>query len=106
LNAATRRSSPWQRPGIGDELEPFDRLPSGRPLLIENPAPFRLHHGFDGWHEVFDTLSESQGLGMHGVRLDAGVLSGHSAIDFTLYFPESDSWEGTDHHITLGRTDR
>jgi glucoamylase len=90
----------WRR------AEPFDRLPSGRALLIEGATPFRLHHGFDGWHEVFDTLSESQGLGMHGVRLDAGVLSGHSAIDFTLYFPESDSWEGTDHHITLGRTDR
>ena len=43
---------------------------------------------------------------MHGIQLDAGVLSGHSAIDFTLYFPESNSWEGTDHHITLGRTDR
>ena len=90
----------WRR------AEPFDRLPSGRALLIEGPAPFRLHHGFDGWREVFDTLSESQGLGMHGIRLDAGVLSGHSAIDFTLYFPESDSWEGTDHHMTLGRTDR
>ncbi|MFZ1090822.1 MAG: glycoside hydrolase family 15 protein, partial [Xanthobacteraceae bacterium] len=90
----------WRR------AEPFERLPSGRSLLIESPAPFRLHHGFDGWREVFDTLSESQGLGMHGIRLDAGVLSGHSAIDFTLYFPESDSWDGTDHHITLGRTDR
>ena len=27
-------------------------------------------------------------------------------IDFSLYFPESDSWEGEDHHIALEETDR
>ena len=53
----------WRR------VEPFDRLPSGRSLLIESPAPFRLHHGFDGWREVVDTLSESQGLGMQASSL-------------------------------------
>jgi glucoamylase len=39
---------------------------------------------------------------MHAVQFDVSALSGHSAINFTLYFPESGSWEGTDHHITLG----
>jgi glucoamylase len=102
LTAATRRSMPVATAWHWRRAEPFDRLPSGRTLLIESPAPFRLHHGFDGWLEVVDTLSELQGLGMHGVQLDASALSGHSAIDFTLYFPESGSWEGTDHHITLG----
>ena len=38
---------------------------------------------------------------MHGVRFDTELISGHSAIDFTLYFPESASWEGTDHHISF-----
>lgn len=88
MTAATRRSSPWRRRGIGDERSHSIGFPPAAPLLIESPAAFRLHHGFDGWREVVDTLSESQGLGMHGVQLDAGVLSGHSAIDFTLYFLE------------------
>jgi hypothetical protein len=26
-------------------------------------------------------------------------------IDFSLYFPESNSWEGEDHHIALEETD-
>ena len=53
-----------------------------------------------------DTQSEPQGLGMHGVRLNADVLLGHATIEFSLYFPESDSWEGEDHHIALGETGR
>ena len=81
--------------------EPFDRLPSGRALLIEGAAPFRLHHGYDGWLEISDTPSVPLGLGMHGVRFDTDLISGHSTIDFTLYFPESASWEGTDHHISF-----
>ncbi|MGE3283124.1 MAG: hypothetical protein AB7H90_18315 [Alphaproteobacteria bacterium] len=51
-----------------------------------------------------DRQSEPQGLGMHGVRLNADVLLGHATIEFSLYFPESDSWEGEDHHIALRET--
>ncbi len=81
--------------------EPFDRLPPGRNLLVEGATPFHLHHGYDGWREIKDTPSVPQGLGMHGVRLDKELLSGHSKIDFTLFFPEDGSWEGADHHVTL-----
>ena len=81
--------------------EPFERLPAGRALLIESSDPFRLHWGVDGWCDIADLPSEPQGLGMHGVRLDADALSPHSAIDFTFYFPDRRSWEGMDHHIAL-----
>jgi glucoamylase len=90
----------WRR------TEPFQRLPCGRDLLIENAAVFRLHYGFDGWRDVTDKQSEPQGLGMHGVRLDADILSGHATIEFSLYFPEGDSWEGEDHQIALGEIGR
>ena len=85
----------WRR------TEPFDQLPSGRALLIECIAPFHLHHGYDGWREIVDTPSAPQGLGMHGVRFDTELLSSYSVIDFTFFFPESSSWEGTDHHVAL-----
>ena len=90
----------WRR------TEPFDRLPSGRNLLIENATSFRLHHGFDGWRDITDTPSEPQGLGMYGVLLNSDVLLGHATIKFSLYFPETASWEGEDHHIALGDTGR
>ncbi len=81
--------------------EPFEALPARRALIIESSDPFRLHCGFDGWRDVVDIASELQGLGIHGVRLDANALSTHSAIDFTFYFLKSASWEGADHRITL-----
>lgn len=83
------------------QSEPFERLPSGRALLIDSPIPFRLHYGFDGWRDVADTPSVPQGLGMHGIRFDPERLSAYKAIDFTLYFSESSSWEGMDHRIRL-----
>ncbi|BFG79926.1 glucan 1,4-alpha-glucosidase [Paraburkholderia terrae] len=83
------------------EPQPFDALPAGRTLLIENIEPFRLHYGFDGWDEVIDMPSESQGLSIHGVRIDGSALVGHSTIDFTIYSPESQRWAGVDYHIVL-----
>jgi glucoamylase len=85
----------WRR------TEAFEQLPSGRDLLIESSSPFQLHHGYDGWRDVTDKPSEPQEFGMHGVRLNAAVLSRRSAIDFTLYYTESNSWEGMDHRISL-----
>jgi glucoamylase len=90
----------WRR------TEPFARLPGGRDLLIEHTAAFRLHYGFDGWQDVTDTQSEPQGLGMHGVRLNTHDLMGHATTEFSLYFPESDAWEGEDHQIALGEPGR
>jgi glucoamylase len=88
----------WRR------TEPFDRLPSGRAMLIEGPIPFRLHFGFDGWHDVADAPSAVQGLGMHGVRFAPNALVHHQMIDFCFYFPDSAAWEGVDHHIRLNDT--
>jgi hypothetical protein len=76
-----------------------------RNLLIGNVAVFCLHYGFDGWHDVTDTRSEPQGLGMHGVRLKADILLGHAMIDFPSTSPKR-FWEGEDHHIALEETDR
>jgi len=84
--------------------EPFDMLPDGRSVLIEALTPFRLHYGFDGWHDITDMASEPYGLSMHGVRLDAAQLSGHATMEFTFYFPDETRWEGADHCIALRRT--
>lgn len=83
--------------------EPFEALPHGRSILIEALTPFRLHYGFDGWHDIKDTPSESQGLSVHGVRLDAAALSSRSTMEFTFYFSDEEGWEGADHCIVLRR---
>ncbi|KXU97678.1 glucan 1,4-alpha-glucosidase [Caballeronia megalochromosomata] len=82
--------------------QPFDALPAGRALIIENPEPFHLHYGFDGWHEVSDKPSEARAFSIQGVRFDRADVSDHSVLDFTFYFPESQRWAGDDYHVRLG----
>lgn len=53
------------------EQAPVARLPAGRALVIEAPAPFALPAGFDGWQATSDRDSAPLGFGMHGVRLEA-----------------------------------
>jgi glucoamylase len=84
------------------EAQPFDVLPAGRALLIENLEPFCLHYGFDGWHGIADRPSLVQAFCTHGVRFDSAAVAGHSVLDFTFYFPQSQRWAGTDFHILLG----
>lgn len=80
---------------------PFESLPTGRDLLIEAPAPFDLHYGFDGWQSPSDLSSGPQGLGVHGVKLDSRLLAAHARLDFTFYARQSGRWEGADYRIEL-----
>jgi len=87
------------------QAQPFDALPAGRALLIENLEPFRLHYGFDGWYEVADRSSQARAFSIHGVRFDRADVAGHSVLDFTFYFPQSQRWAGIDFHVLLGDAD-
>jgi len=80
---------------------PIRRLPPGRALVVEAAEPFVLHFGFDGWHQVAERASEALGLGMHGVRLEAGELALHSRLDFTRRWSAGERWEGADHALEL-----
>jgi glucoamylase len=80
---------------------PFDALPADRDFLVEMDAPFVLHLGFDGWHNVEDRPSAPLAFGRHGVRLARADLGGRQVLDFNRYLVERSEWEGGDHHIQL-----
>ena len=80
---------------------PFEALPDGRDLLVEDGRPFVVHTGFDGWQGVHERASTPLGLGMHGVRWTAPELAAHGALDFTRRDPASRRWEGVDHVVRL-----
>lgn len=109
LLAAVERRYRAQRPEAATwhwrPAQPFDVLPAGRNLLIENPEPFRLHYGFDGWHQVTDGSSEASAFAMYAVRFDTTDVAGHSVLDFTFFFPESHRWAGVDYQVLLGEPD-
>lgn len=82
------------------EQAPFAQLPAGRALVIEAPAPFALHAGFDGWQATSDRDSGPLGFGIHGVRLEADELAGHASVEFTRRYDVE--WEGRDWQVELG----
>jgi glucoamylase len=67
-------------------------LPPGRTLIIEDTQPFTLHFGFDGWRGVSELPSQPLGLGMFGVTLATGLLTGHSSLQFVRRYADG-HWE-------------
>jgi hypothetical protein len=80
---------------------PFDALPKDRELLIDLPAPFVLHLGYDGWQAGEDRKSQPLPFGRHGVRLKANDFAGRGVLDFTMHYLDDGHWEGRDYHIQL-----
>jgi glucoamylase len=81
---------------------PFDTLPAGRSLVIEEQRPFVLHLGWDGWERVEDRPSQPIGLSMHGVRIDASELPMGAVLNFTRLYADVGQWEGEDHAVAVG----
>jgi glucoamylase len=87
---------------------PFDVLPADRDLVIEMPAPFLLHLGFDGWQASEDRPATPLPFGWHGVALAQSELARRGVLDFTFYRIDEARWEGRDYHVRLaagGRSD-
>ena len=76
-----------------------DVLPGGMELLIEASEPFVLHYGFDGWQTIQEKNSTPLGLGIYGVHLKTGELTGKT-MQFSRRFYSHD-WEEKDWHIEI-----
>jgi glucoamylase len=85
---------------------PFDAIPKDRELLIEMPAPFLLHLGFDGWHGIEDRRSMPLAFGWHGVTLTRNELARREVLDFTFYLIDAARWEGRDYHVRLAVSEK
>jgi len=95
LRARRRLSWHWRADA------PFEALAAERDLLIDLDQPFLVHFGFDGWQDIEDRRSSPLPFGRHGVRLSRGELAGHRVVDFALYFPRQDRWQGVDFNVQL-----
>jgi glucoamylase len=72
----------------------------GYTLRFQVPAPFRLHWTGDEWRSVDDTASAPTTFGVEFV--DIPITPGQRApIRFTLFWPESNSWEGRDYMVEV-----
>ena len=71
-------------------------MPAGRTLRVETLAPAVVHWSVDGWHTVHDTYTSDTTLGVHVADLQMLCLRIGDRVDFTLYWPKAERWEGTD----------
>jgi glucoamylase len=78
---------------------------AGRTLRVQTTRAAMVHWSRDGWSTWHDTTARAAGtLGVWIADLDTSELSSGAAVDFTLYYPEEQRWEGQDYRINVDMT--
>jgi glucoamylase len=76
-------------------------IPEDKILRIETMSNAIIHWTSDSWATVHDLKQENFVLGIHFADLPTTTLKKDNQIKFTFYWPESNSWEGTDFTIHI-----
>ena len=95
VSAGPRTAVYWR------DRAPASRVPSTRPVVIEDTQPFVLHFGKDGWSDTSDRFSIRLRTGAHGVRLETVELDGVRELNFTRFYLDEARWEGVDHRVEV-----
>ena len=59
---------------------------------------FSLHWTNDNWHSAHDTKSQDSGINLHWCDI---ATPENGALQWTFFYPESESWEGRDYHVEV-----
>jgi glucoamylase len=78
-------------------------MTNGRVLRIETLAPALIHFGIDDWFETQDVPAVDTGLGVWVADIDTATLTCTRRLDFTIYWPDAERWEGEDFHVLVTR---
>src|SRR5438105_4378096 len=77
-------------------------MAAGRTLRVQTLRPAMVHWSRDGWSTSNDTAAREAGsLGVWIADLDTTALASGAAVDFTLYYPEEQRWEGYDYRVAV-----
>lgn len=77
------------------------KLAAGKTLRIETRAAAVVHWTSDGWKTTTDTAARDTTVGIWIADLPTTSLPEGATVQFTLYWPSADKWEGTDYEITV-----
>jgi glucoamylase len=76
---------------------------AGRMLRVQTNRPALVHWSADAWSTKRDTPArEIDALGIWVADLETAALSPGAAVDFTIYYPADEQWEGMDYRVTVG----
>jgi glucoamylase len=76
-------------------------IPVGKTLRVEVISPAIIHWTINEWAEIQDSRTQETGLDIFFVDLPTKRLIPGSKIDFTIYWPDQDRWEGTDYRVEI-----
>jgi glucoamylase len=76
-------------------------LVAGKTLRIETRAPTVVHWSSDGWKTTVDSKSRDTTVGIWVTDLPTASLREGATVQFTLYWPEADRWEGCDYTVNV-----
>lgn len=73
-----------------------------RALRVQTCRHAVVHWSPDGWKTRCDRATREAGtLGVWAADLDTGALAPGAAVNFTLYYPEDQRWEGRDYRVLV-----
>jgi glucoamylase len=76
---------------------------AGRMLRVQTNRQAIVHWSHDAWSTTHDTPArEIDALGIWVADLDTVTLEVGAAVDFTIYYPVDERWEGRDYRVTVG----
>ncbi len=84
---------------------PIPTIRAGQTLCLALPRPARVHHGLahgdSGWQRVTDLDTDDSGLTLHVATLPATSGMAGTSIVFTLFWTDSQQWEGRDWRVEI-----
>jgi glucoamylase len=86
---------------IWQPKSPVHHLRVGDSLLIVLPTQASVRWGTNGWNDVQDVRTQDTGLTVHAVELQVLHLSPGDTVQFTFFWPDSQTWEGQDYTVYI-----
>jgi glucoamylase len=79
-------------------------IPRGKKLRIETAAACVVHWSADEGRSNQDVSSVDTTIGMWVTDLATDLLPAGAKVQFTIYWPDSRRWEGTDFSVSIGES--
>jgi glucoamylase len=76
-------------------------MQKGKHLRIEVLAPARIHWSTNGWEKTSESQTQETGLGVFYADLPTDQLAPGVQIYFTIYWTDSEHWEGKDYQVEI-----
>jgi glucoamylase len=75
---------------------------AGRALRVQTNMPAVVHWSRDRWATSHDTVARAvRTVGVWVADLDTSTLDVDAVVDFTLFYPEEQRWEGKDYRLSV-----